>query len=229
MWLDPVIKEIIPSTNSYLKENCLFHGSVVIAKRQTHGRGRRGNSWLSDVEGNIYMSVAYVPNLPCEKIPLLSLAVGLAVHSTLEGFGIECGLKWPNDVIANGKKICGIMSELVDGICVTGIGINLKKLPENCGLSYATSAEELGFSLNKNDVIEKLLQNIEYEITHTDDIIERYSRHCLTLGKEVLINNTDKATALEISKNGSLVVDLNGERIAVNCGDVSIRGTYGYI
>ncbi len=221
MWLKPIVKDSIPSTNSYIKEISLPCGSVVIAKKQTQGRGRRGNSWVSDVEGNIYMSVVYKPNVPPEKIPLMSFAAGLAVNNTLEFFGIKCGLKWPNDVVSGGKKICGIMSELWNGNCITGIGINLKKVD----IPYATSAEELGFSLDFDKVISKLLNELAFEFSHTEDLIDRYTPHSVTLGKEILIDGKTIATATGIAPDGSLITTAG----TVSCGDVSVRGIYGYI
>ncbi|MBQ9097235.1 MAG: biotin--[Clostridia bacterium] len=221
MWLEPIIKDCIPSTNSYIKENSLPYGSVVIAKRQTQGRGRRGNSWVSDVEGNIYISVVYKPNVTPEKIPLMSFAAGMAVRNTLEHFGISGSLKWPNDVVAESKKICGIMSELWNGFCITGIGINLKKV----NIPYATSAEELGFTLDADAVIEMLLKNLEFEFLHTEDLIERYIPHCVTLGKEILIDGISRATATGIAPDGALITTIG----TVSCGDVSVRGIYGYI
>ena len=221
MWLEPVIKDCIPSTNSYIKENTLPCGSVVIAKRQTAGRGRRGNSWISDVEGNIYMSVAYKPGVPPEKIPLMSIAAGLAVKNTLEHFGISCGLKWPNDVVSDGKKICGIMSEFWNNMCITGIGINLKKVD----VPYATSAEELGFLLDFDEVVKILLKNLEYEFSNTEDLTERYIPNCVTIGKEIMIDGITRATATGITNDGSLITSAG----IVSCGDVSVRGIYGYI
>ena len=221
MWLEPIVEDLISSTNSYIKEKSRPCGSVVIAKRQTNGRGRRGNSWVSDVEGNIYMSVVYKPDVNPEKIPLMSFAAGLAVRNTLEYFGIVGGLKWPNDVVVGGKKICGIMSELWNGLCITGIGINLKKVD----IPHATSAEELGFSLEADTVISKLLQNLEFEFTHTEDLIARYTPHSVTLGKEILIDGKTRATATGISPDGALITTIG----TVSCGDVSVRGIYGYI
>ena len=221
MWLEPVLKDCIPSTNSYIKENNLPCGSVVLAKKQTSGRGRRGNSWVSDVEGNIYMSVIYKPNVPPEKIPLMSFAAGMAVLNTLDHFGIPCGLKWPNDVVVESKKICGIMSELWNGNCITGIGINLKKVD----IPHATSAEELDFFLDFEEVTNLLLQNLEFEFSHTEDLIERYTPHSVTLGKEILIDGKTKALATGIAEDGSLITTIG----TVSCGDVSVRGIYGYI
>lgn len=221
MWLQPIVEDLIPSTNSYIKENNLPCGSVVIAKKQTMGRGRRGNSWVSDVEGNIYMSVAYKPYVAPEKIPLMSFAAGMAVRNTLDRFGVSCGLKWPNDVVCGGKKICGIMSEFWNNMCITGIGINLKKVD----IPYATSAEELGFQLDFDAVIKILLQNLEFEFTHTEDLTERYIPHCVTLGKEILIDGKTRATATGIAPDGGLITTIG----TVSCGDVSVRGIYGYI
>ncbi len=221
MWLEPVIKDSISSTNTYIKENNLPCGSVVIAKKQTAGRGRRGNSWVSDVEGNIYMSVVYKPGVIPEKIPLMSIAAGLAVRNTLEYFGIRCGLKWPNDVVSGGKKICGIMSELWNVNCITGIGINLKKVD----IPHATSAEELGFSLEADEVVKLLLQNLEFEFMHTEDLIDRYTPHSVTLGKKILIDEKTPATATGIAPDGSLITTAG----TISCGDVSVRGIYGYI
>ena len=239
MWLEPVVKDLIPSTNSYIKENVLPCGSVVIAKRQTNGRGRRGNSWVSDVEGNIYMSVVYKPDVSPDKIPLMSIAAGLAVKNTLEFFGISCGLKWPNDVVVGGKKICGILCEgslkknILQGI-VLGIGINLN-MPKEIIDAIDRPAISLNSILNSkidkqvflNKLLDEFFKNYQKAIDEGFSFFkEDYLNRTHFLGKTVWIQQRDGAPkeeviALRIDDNGNLIVKTseNIEKI-IYSGDV---------
>ncbi len=122
----------LESTNDWLKAACR-HGlpewSLVLADRQTAGRGRHGRAWASP-PGNLYLSVLLIPRLPPERVSLLPLLVGVAVAEAVGAWGIEARLKWPNDVLAGGLKLAGILVEGVLGgaeieAVVVGVGLNL--------------------------------------------------------------------------------------------------------
>ena len=111
MWGNIELKHSINSTNTFLKQkDGLKCGDVIIAEKQTEGRGRRGRTWYSP-EGNIYMSMCISPDSELEKAPLTGLAAAVAVAETISALGIECKIKWPNDIVIDGKKVCGIFSE----------------------------------------------------------------------------------------------------------------------
>ena len=125
----------VDSTNSYLKKNNVLtreHGLVVLTKMQTLGRGRLGRKFTSIENGNVTFSVILHPKLPIEKIQLYSLLAGIVVSRVLEKYIDNVRLKWPNDVLVRGKKICGILIELIKiyeikkSCLILGIGLNTK-------------------------------------------------------------------------------------------------------
>lgn len=114
------------------------HGTVVIAREQTAGRGRTGRGWQSP-PGNLYLSVLLRLDLPTARAAELSFVVALAVAETVDSWlPGRARLKWPNDVLVDGAKIAGILIEQADGVTVLGIGVNVAHCPS--GLSYRTTA-----------------------------------------------------------------------------------------
>ena len=125
----------VGSTNSYLKENSELlkqHGLVVITEMQTSGRGRAGRKFISLPEKNVTFSVVLHPNLPLGNVQVFALLAGVVVARVLENYVDKVRLKWPNDVLVNGKKICGILLETITiteqrfPILILGIGLNTK-------------------------------------------------------------------------------------------------------
>lgn len=127
-------KTCVDSTNEEAKrdaEKGAAHGTVYWADRQTEGKGRRGRSWISQDGSNLYFTVLLRPTLAPEKITMLTLVMAYAVALAIEKCtGLETGIKWPNDIVVNGKKVCGILSEMKmerqqPAYCVVGVGINI--------------------------------------------------------------------------------------------------------
>ena len=126
-----VHKEEIDSTNSLAKrENKMPHGTVFMADFQTNGRGRRGNTWISKKNEGLWFSILLKPDNSSDNLSCITLVMGLAVNKALTNFiDIKTGIKWPNDIVLNNKKVCGILSEIayknneIDYI-VLGVGIN---------------------------------------------------------------------------------------------------------
>ena len=241
MWNGVKLFDVLPSTSTYLKNlEQLSEGMAVFANAQTNGRGRRGKAWHSPDEGNIYLSVCFRPSFSVSNYPILSLLAGLAVARTLsETCGLNCGIKWPNDVVVNGKKICGILAELAgeldaESYCIVGIGINMTntKFPDSVSTPATSVFIESNRNVPENSVAAALLKNLEYEYRHIDTLPQRYRDYCLTLGKEVEVlspRERFQAKALDICDDGSLVVLRDSKEIRVNSGEVSVRGIYGYI
>ncbi|BCX46234.1 biotin--[acetyl-CoA-carboxylase] ligase [Haloferula helveola] len=125
--------EEVDSTNEHLKRGSYQHGHVVVADRQTHGRGRRGAVWHSEPGGGLAFSVMLRPSEPRGLWPRLALAAGLAVAEGLGRLGIEAGVKWPNDVWIGDKKVAGILVEAVPEGAIVGIGLNVgtREFPED--------------------------------------------------------------------------------------------------
>ncbi|MEJ7847233.1 MAG: biotin--[acetyl-CoA-carboxylase] ligase [Pyrinomonadaceae bacterium] len=123
-------------------------GVCIMARQQTAGRGRHGRTWVSDKDSGLYFSIVLRPKLKTRFLPLITLMAGVAVHDTLFEIGMKPDIKWVNDVLINGKKICGILAETVDttkGLAViVGIGINLKSSnfpPEIADIATSIKAE----------------------------------------------------------------------------------------
>ena len=211
------------STNRVLKElarNGAKEGQVAIADEQTNGRGRLGRQFFSPKGRGIYMSVLLRPDDKAYEMAPLTAWVAVAVANAIEAVsGVRPGVKWVNDLVLNGKKICGIMTELavkedsnkVDYIIV-GIGINLSGTQEEF-------PEEL----------QKMSENWQIE---TSKYLEQYRNDCVTIGKEVRVLSPEgerAATALSVEGDFSLRVRYDvGTVERVYSGEVSVRGLYGY-
>ena len=162
--------EVLPSTNLYACEHfdTLKDGQIVLAKTQTAGRGRKERIWLSQ-EGGLYFSLVVKPqNFKIDFLGSLTQAMALSVCKTLQEFGAKAVLKWPNDILCEGKKICGILSQAVfkdnklSGV-VIGVGVNIAQSKIESP-KPAISLKMLGIKANKSEVLEKLINkfNIYY-------------------------------------------------------------------
>jgi BirA family biotin operon repressor/biotin-[acetyl-CoA-carboxylase] ligase len=140
------------------------HGTVVIAEEQTAGIGRLGRTWISDSEVGIYCSILLRLSLPPAQLPIASLLLGLAVAEAIQNSTtLTCDLRWPNDVLINEKKVCGILTQLVDTYVIAGIGINVNQTGFEPGLrTPATSLRmESGLEQPRESVIIALLESID--------------------------------------------------------------------
>ena len=109
-----------------LAEAGCTHGTVVIADEQTAGQGRHGRRWHSEPGAGLYASIVLRPDLPPDSLPVLTLALGLAAADAIaETAGLKCDLRWPNDVMLEGRKVAGILVQLLDSVAIAGIGINV--------------------------------------------------------------------------------------------------------
>ncbi len=231
----------VTSTNDHLKQHrtLLPDGAAVIALRQTEGRGRRGRAWLC-TDGMLPFSILLKsPPHPSE----LTLCVAVAVCEVLESFcgGYEFGIKWPNDIVLNGRKLCGILCESVffgdscEIIC--GIGVNITQDEEyfsNAGIPYGASLKMLtGVVPDRKELAESLAERIIYRSKSSfSDIYGEYRRRCITLNKEVrlVMNGIERiAESTDIAPNGYLICRDNSGEFSVNSGEVSVRGLYGYV
>lgn len=232
--LSEVYLESVDSTNSYLKriikESEPPKGLSVMAKCQTSGRGRLGRSWLSYEGDTLCMSIG-VKNNYCEGFTLL---VALAVFEALKPFckGKELKIKWPNDIICENKKLCGILCERVNEYTVIGIGINVNDTSfpaeiENKATSiYLTSGEKF----DVKDVfraVNKSVENIltKYGFDFTENAKSDYEKLCANIGKDV---RTEKYSgkAIGIGDDGSLLIEAEGEIVKISSGEVVVHNIY---
>ena len=241
--------DTIDSTNTRAKEMAaagLPHGTVLVAGHQTAGRGRLGRSFQSPAGLGVYMSVILRPNCPPEKLMHLTCAAGVAAcDAVLSVSGCRPGIKWINDLVAEKKKLGGILTELgLDpktgrvSYAVLGIGINCCQLPGDFDESIrnmATSARMvLGREADRERLIAEMVKSLERMELHSPaHMLERYRRDCITLDQSVSILRGDEvrhALALDVDDEGGLVVRYDsGEIGTVTSGEVSVRGLYGYI
>ncbi|MBQ6349959.1 MAG: biotin--[Methanobrevibacter sp.] len=239
-----VYKEVA-STNTvakFLSMNNIENGSVVISERQTKAKGRSGKSWESPL-GGIWLSIILNPNVDYSKLPLITLATGVAVAKTLERVGIENPeIKWPNDIIINDKKVCGILTEAVTKFntienVIIGVGIdanlNLADFPEELQDGTTTLQIELGRAGNENLLIGMFLEEFEkianlFIEEKYEDILKEWRKRSYTIGKIVEVrepfNTYYDAYVLGIGKEGALVVEkIDGTLEKVISGECIIK------
>ena len=138
-------------------------GTVVAARAQTAGMGRLGRSWDSR-PGGLYFTIVLRPRLEPAQVPLVTLALGLAVADTLQTFaGIAVDLRWPNDVLAGGRKLAGILAQFQDGALLAGVGINVnqREFPPELASLATSLALETGSEQNPEFLLPALARSIE--------------------------------------------------------------------
>ena len=241
LWLEEV-----DSTNHYAKENAgeLRHHTLVMTGRQTTGRGRMGRSWSFDDGKSLAMSLL-LKDFPLEQLTRLPLLFAVGVRQGLSRLcGLEFGIKWSNDILWEGKKVCGILCESRSApgssIAVGGIGANIaqtRKELDNHDLLYASS---LFLATNKLFSMEEVAAAICNELEKAfraledqgfDAVLSQYRSHCVTLGKRVQITldgREQEGMALDIAPDGSLLCNIDGKIRSINAGEASVRGMMGY-
>lgn len=239
----------LPSTNDLAKElgkQNAPHGTVILADSQSKGRGRMGRSFHSPAGSGIYLSVLLRPGCYARELMYLTCATAVAMCDAVEKVcGFRPGAKWINDLVAQNKKLGGILTEMsldANGKvawCVIGVGINCKEtaFPEELR-DIAISLEAVtGKPVDRAALIAETviaLKKLSDGLPgNSAEILDRYRRDCITLGKEVLvIRGTQQlpAFAMDIDKEGGLAVRYSdGTQETVAAGEVSIRGLWGYI
>lgn len=250
-WLGNTIlyAEKMDSTNNRAKqlgEQDTENGTVVVTGYQTSGRGRRGNTWVSP-EGNCYFSILLRPEVMSDRVSMITLVSALALTKAIKQVtGLDAMIKWPNDIIVNSKKLCGILTESSmdqTGIhyVVVGIGINCNQIEFSKNIAgMATSIRlETGKEISRSKLFGTFLNIFEtyYEVfLETEDLsefLEEYNNLLVNRGKEVKIIERDKErilTAIGIDEKGGLIVkDGQGRKEMIISGEVSVRGLYGYV
>jgi BirA family biotin operon repressor/biotin-[acetyl-CoA-carboxylase] ligase len=250
-WLTPLIQDQVSTTNDLAKEN--FYqvipglGVVAIANEQTAGRGRLDRSWSTPAGSGIAMSIAsHIDdwNLTPTVIPLVT---GLAVHRALKSFAVQTELKWPNDIVvadsvliksadpvkptdsqatenSDFRKLGGILVQLHGDKLIIGIGINVSIDKELLPTKQATSLSVEGFEINRDELIVKVLEEINFLRSENSQWLVEYSKICSTIGKQVRVIHNSKSKldgkAISIDETGALLVE-NLEKIyQVTVGDI---------
>ena len=237
----------VTSTNTVLKEMALAgapDGSVCVADCQTAGKGRLGRAWSAPAGKGLWVSTLLRPNLTPEQAPLITLCAALAMREAVELVAeLPAVIKWPNDLVYQGRKLCGILLELSadpDRIeyVVIGTGLNVREGAYPPELAERAAAiEEFTTPPLRRDLLTRYLAALEtyvglVEQRGIEGILEAYTAHCVTLGARVQVSGAVNltGTAETIDGTGALMVRAeDGELRRVLSGDVSVRGVMGYV
>lgn len=232
---DIVVKEITDSTNTDAARIAKDapHGTVVIADAQTAGRGRLGKSFFAP-KGGIYMSVILKLGLAFSDAVLVTTAASVSVCKAIEAVSdVQPQIKWVNDILLDGKKICGISCEavssceMIDSV-ILGIGVNFsaQEFPEELRDTAGVLFEKP--TVSRNQLIAEILKNI---LSDTKDLssrnfIDEYRKRSAVLGKSIryLENNVwSNAEAVGIDENGGLIILENEKRKTLVSGEITLR------
>lgn len=255
MHTDWVAKEVlyfdtIDSTNTKaqeLAEKGYPSGTLVVADKQESGKGRRGRSWVSPSGTGIFMTLMIKPDINPNNASMLTLVAALAVAKAITSVtGEEALIKWPNDIVINGKKVCGILTEMnaqFDYInhIVVGIGINVhnESFPEEISqMASSLMIEAGGKRFHRAQIIAETMSYFEQ---YYDTFLKTQDLSALVREYDELLVNRNKSVrvldpkepfdgkAMGITSKGELIVDTWESRKLVSSGEVSVRGIYGYV
>lgn len=210
------------------------HGQAILAESQTAGRGRLGRTWESPAGTGIYLSVILRPELELAQVSKLTLAAAVAVAETLESFGVkQVRIKWPNDILIKGRKVCGILTEMVaeaDRVeCVVlGIGINANTLSADLPPNATSLKIVTGKPLDRNQLTAGLLNHLEVRLKQVSGMAwektrAAWNRRSAVKGKTVKVTTLNQAvtgTAQGIDLSGALLVKTREGIKKVYSGDV---------
>lgn len=241
--------DVTDSTNTQAKslgEGDAPNGTLVVAGKQKSGRGRRGRSFESPAGTGIFMTLLLRPEIEPQNASMLTLVSALAVAKGIEHMvDLPVQIKWPNDIVINGKKVCGILTEMsaqMDYVnyIVIGIGINVsnEEFPEEIKDVATSIYLESGKHVNRAMLIEKIWEEFEdyyelYEKTQDlSSLVKEYDSYLVNRGQKVRVLDPKEpyeGKAMGITDRGELIVDTWEARRLVSAGEVSVRGVYGYV
>ena len=235
------------STNALVAERAqggADEGLVVVAEHQTAGRGRLDRSWETPARSALTFSLLVRPTAPAATWPWLPLLVGYAVDKALKAAGFEAAVKWPNDVLLDGRKVAGILVERIETptgpAAVVGVGLNVGMTADELPVPEATSLAVAGGSVpDRTDLLVAVLASVWESYAAWQEggepagrrLAESYAAACATIGSEVRVElpsgETLTGLATGIDPSGSLLVEHDGQRTSVSAGDVVHARTAG--
>jgi len=239
----------IDSTNNEVKRRAeagAGHGLLAVSEVQTAGRGRMGRPWSSPAGSGIWMSLLLRPALSPIQASGLTLVMALAVREAIMAMtGADCGIKWPNDIVSEGKKVCGILTEMSaepDRInhVVIGVGINVTddSFPEEIRDRAISVWQICGQKIRRAELIAEILKRFEHfydlylQNGNMSALLEEYNAALINRGRKVRVLDPAgeyEAVAEGINASGGLIVEKDGQRKEIISGEVSVRGVYGYV
>jgi BirA family biotin operon repressor/biotin-[acetyl-CoA-carboxylase] ligase len=235
--------ETIGSTNTVASEIAAktVEGAVVLADTQSKGKGRLGRVWVSPPEVNIYMSIILRPDIKPRDATLITIMSSVACANALRKVtGLNVTIKWPNDLIIQKKKLCGILTELKTErnkiiFAVAGIGINvnadINEFPEDVRYIATSLKNETGIVYSRTEIVAEILNEVDrwyktLKVMDRDALLSEWKRLSSTLGREVNVvtgQGTITGLALDIDGEGMLMIKLaSGEVKRISSGDVTI-------
>ncbi len=238
------------STNTEAKkaaEAGACHGTLVVADYQSMGKGRRGRCWDAPHGVGAWMSLICRPDVHPSCASMLTLVSGMAVCDGIRAVcGLEAQIKWPNDIVIGGKKVCGILTEMSTELecinyVVAGIGVNVnnREFPEEIRDVATSLLLETGAMVSRSRIIAATMEAFEayyarfMKYKSMKDLMDLYNERLANLGREVRVLGTDysyEGTALGIDEMGELLVKTEDGKVHhVISGEVSVRGIYGYV
>ncbi|MDR2777996.1 MAG: biotin--[acetyl-CoA-carboxylase] ligase [Rickettsiales bacterium] len=209
--------------------------TAIIAKKQTKGRGKQNRVWVSDESENLYMSLSIDVDKRMDNYANFIFLTTLAMVKTIEKLTderINIKIKWPNDILVNNKKVCGILMEIdqQNNILIIGIGLNIDKHPELAGnaLFRATNLEAEGLLVKKDAIVSEFLKNFEFYTEKFDahsfiSIRDEWLTYAYNLGKTIKVKiDSDEMSGIfdGIDLDGSLILDKNDEKFYISSGDI---------
>lgn len=239
----------VDSTNEVCKKIAKtgnHHGTLVVAEQQTGGKGRRGRAWESPHGTGIWMSLLIQDEIKPERASMLTLVAAMAIRKgILEATGLDCEIKWPNDIVYQGRKVCGILTEMSaeEGFVhyiVIGIGINCntESFSEELKDKATSILLSTGEKANRGQVIKASMEAFleYYEIyKKTQDmsgLMEEYNSYLANRGKPVMVllpGESYQGIGIGLAEDGALLVQTETGTQTIYSGEVSVRGIYGYV
>jgi BirA family transcriptional regulator, biotin operon repressor / biotin---[acetyl-CoA-carboxylase] ligase len=237
----------LASTNDYARQLALQganQGVAVIARKQTAGRGRQGRKWSSPVDAGLYLSIILRPQAAPAQASLITLASAVAVSETLQlDFAIRADIKWPNDVLLNGRKLCGILVEsAIENnrlqYAILGIGVNLGQpaFPDELQQTATSVFLETHREITPDEFLQPLLAHLNHwyvaSLEEPQTVISRW-QELSSFANDCAVRILSGDTVIEgitrgLTANGTLLVELeNGERREIVSGEVSLRRVPG--
>ena len=240
----------IGSTNDECKklaEEGAKHGTLVVAEKQTKGKGRRGRSWESPKGTGIWMTLLLRPDIEPYNSSGLTLVTAMAINKAVQEItGLDAKIKWPNDIVVNGKKVTGILTEMsaqpeMINYIVIGIGINVntEEFPEDIAKTASSLKIESGKTIKRSSIIAlfgKYFEQYYAEYIKTQDmslLIDEYNKELINVDRQIKVlakENSYTGIAKGINRHGELIVETENKELKnVVAGEVSVRGLYGYV
>ncbi|HEY9679150.1 MAG TPA: biotin--[acetyl-CoA-carboxylase] ligase [Drouetiella sp.] len=240
--------ETINSTNTRAIELATedgAHGTLILGRQQTAGRGRLGRQWVSPSDSGIYSSFLLRPEKQSVgNLSTITIAVGVAVAKAIrKTVGVDIGLKWVNDLVVDGRKLGGILCEMsskpTGNALIIGIGINVRfdehDLPDDLKDRMIWLERVAGQPVDPNIVIAEIANQLEevYESLlagKSASILDEWRARTITLGKKVIATSGEKSIegiAIDIASSGALIIDTGSEQKELHAGEITIRNADG--